>query len=52
MTRTTFDPNASRMLSAMAAGHLARVGHQLRGYYATDADGISTLTRTCCEVTA
>lgn len=44
-----FDPNESRMASRMAAGHLTRRGHALRGVWVYSMPGYRTLSRTCCK---
>lgn len=44
-----FDPGRSTFHRQMAAGHAARLGHDLTGYYVpADIPGVVKMVRTCC----
>ena len=49
MSRYTFNAEESRLAATMAAGHLARKGHELRGVWVYGMPGYRTLQRTCCK---
>jgi hypothetical protein len=44
-----FDANESRLAATMAAGHMTRKGHQLRGVWVYEMPGFRKLQRTCCK---
>jgi hypothetical protein len=44
-----FDPNESRLAATMAAGHLRRKGHALKGVWVYTMPGFRELQRTCCK---
>lgn len=49
MSRYQFDAGESRMAATMAAGHLRRKGHELKGVWVYGAPGFRELQRTCCK---